>query len=684
MASTSTKPIGLPAHWRRGRLLAAFCALLLASLATLALRDDGGTDRLDGWWLRARFTAREKLQGVPKPDPDIVFVDTDDKSVKQWENEPQILWLPHYAQAIQHVTAGGASLIALDFLPDVSFQNLFSGNSTGGKAAQDFLSSRNAAFSDAISKAPDIVMVKEVRRSTEGQAAGWITPAPELLYSAPNTDKTHLDQNGLPDPEWLMGYPEFLQQSVVTSFRPFAVGPGKTETSFAARIVEHINHAHAITKDGMWTIPGKVNVPLRPDGSVLINYRSFNQGPNQLSAGAVDAFAHYSLVDIAVPTATPDTRFHNKIVIFGSSYTILNDLHFVPFLDGLTTRSISGPQIQANLIRTLLDGDPIREPSPNQTWLLSVMLGAIGMWAFFRLRWGPAALVCGLTTALWIGAAFWLFAMSSLALPINLPLLGLVLAGGVMGIYRALGEERERQQVLGLWGRYQNPSQVDYMLQHPEARGGEGQEWQVTVLFADLKNFTKTVEHLTPGDAIRALNRYLALMTDVIQDEFGGTVDKFLGDGLMAVWGAPWQSEEARGGHAESAVRACLELERRSEALTRAATGPNDVTFGLRLSVHTGPVVVGWVGATRVELTIIGDTVNVTSRLQETAKELRVEFLISETTYTAVSDWARTGQEADVEIRGRNQALRVYEVLGDDIIETKPAGLASDGNTVKN
>jgi len=663
MATNSTKPTGLPAHWRRGRLLAALCALLLASVATLIVRDDGGADRIDGWWLRARFTAREKLQGAPKPDPDIVFVDTDDKSVRQWQNEPQILWGPHYAAAIERVTAGGARLVALDFLPDASLEELFNGSSSAEKAAHSYFVTRDDQFATAISKAPDIVMVKEVRRATEGEAAGWLTPAPELLYSAPNTDKA-LDQNGLPDPEWLMGYPEFREQSVVTSALPAAAGPGKLATSFAARIVEHIQHQRAVIKDGVWIIPGKVAVPLRTDGSLLINFRSFNRGPKDLSAGAIDAFPHYSLAEIATPPATPDSRFRNKIVIFGTSYKELNDLHFVPFLDGLTTRSISGPQIQANIIRTLLDGNPIREPSPDQTWLLSVLLGAVGMWAFFRLRWGPAAMVCGVTTALWIGASFFLFIMDSFAMPINLPLLGLVLAGGVMGIYRALGEERERQQVMGLWGRYQNPMQVEYMLQHPEARGGQGQEAQVTVLFADLKNFTKTVEHLTPPEAIRQLNRYLALMTDIIQDEYGGTVDKFLGDGLMAQWGAPWQPESARAGHAEAAVRACLELERRAEELTHIAGKEKDVTFGLRLSVHTGPVVVGWVGADRIELTIIGDTVNVTSRLQETAKQLNAEFIISESTYEAVRDWVRIGQEAEVEIRGRNQALRVYEVLG--------------------
>jgi adenylate cyclase len=188
------------------------------------------------------------------------------------------------------------------------------------------------------------------------------------------------------------------------------------------------------------------------------------------------------------------------------------------------------------------------------------------------------------------------------------------------------------------------------------------------VLFADLKNFTKTVEHLSPPEAIQMLNRYLELMTQVIRDEYGGFVDKYLGDGLMAQWGAPELYPLADGtvptSHAEVAVRACVELERRTRELTKSIRGGHDVTFGLRLTLHTGPVVYGWVGAERIELTVIGDTVNVCARLQETAKQLNCEFLVSETTFEEVRDWAQIGQEAEVEIRGRDQPLRVYEIAG--------------------
>jgi adenylate cyclase len=324
-------------------------------------------------------------------------------------------------------------------------------------------------------------------------------------------------------------------------------------------------------------------------------------------------------------------------------------------------------EIHANAVRTLLNSRPISEPAPMPMWLLAIVPGLCSILAFGRLNWLRAAIVTVLTALFWLALSIAMFTLYNFALPVAVPLIGLALGAGGMGAYRAFGEERERQQVMGLWGRYQDPRQVEYLLQHPQARGGQGQEAPVTVLFADLKNFTKTVEHLSPSEALQVLNRYLALMTDVIRDEYGGFVDKYLGDGLMAQWGAPppWQPWRENEDHATTAVRACLELERRTRELTQSIAGDRDVTFGLRLTLHTGPVVVGWVGASRLEFTIIGDTVNVTSRLQETAKELNCEFLISETTYLSVAEWVRTGKQAEVAIRGRDKPLRVYEVLGD-------------------
>jgi adenylate cyclase len=617
----------IPGQWQRGRQLAGLL-LLLAEVAVVWAFTRGDlwrADRVDQWWLMARFTARERLRPPAAPDPDIVLVAMDDACTAQWP-EPIIAWGPHLADAIDRLRASGARVIALDWFQTIATDHWFKGN--------------DERLANALHQAGRVVMIKML-----GATPAAVTlPAAPLLYALPNGPQD-------------LGYANLGERgadSPIAAMAPALPAEPGADPSFAARVAEQYLGARGELRSGAWRVRGRISVPLRPDGSLLVNYAGLT--------GRQAAFRRVSLSDVARLPKSGDPRFRNKIVIIGATFAGSQDTDPIPFLAGVTkARSSDGMEIQANLVRTLLSGRPIREPGTAGLWMMSLLLSLVGLLAFYRLRWGPAAITALAAAGAWILLALGLFIGRDVALPVGVPLTGLLITGGGMGAYRALREERERREVLGLWGRYQDPRLVDYLLQHPEARGGEGCEAQVTVLFADLKNFTQAVEHLSPGEALRMLNRYLALMASIIL-EHGGVVDKYLGDGLMAQWGAP----EPRADHAEAAVRACLELERRARELTASILGGSDVTFGLRLTLHSGPVVVGWVGSSRLEFTLIGDTVNVTSRLQETAKAMGCAFLISESTWASVRGWIRTGQEAEVEIRGRQQPLRVYEVLGEE------------------
>ena len=661
---TSKDKPSLPAHWKRGRLLAMATIFVVLGVATWAVREQGRAERLDSWWLRARFRLRE-MQTPRTPDPEIVLVELDNKCTQNWR-EPLIFWGPHLADGIDKITAGGAKMVALDWVQEISLVDVVQGKTPQAEAAREHYAQYDARLSESLSRAPDVVFVKIA--TGESGERGWLRPTTELLYSRVAADPTIAER--IDD---ILGYAELSsKESIIAAQKP-AIGSreGKDyDVSFAARIAERALRGKSRLQPNVWKVDTSqstlksVSVPLREDGSILINYRPHT--------GLDGAFERYSLFDVA-NGKVPASKFKDKIVLIGGTYSGSNDFHYVPILkpDDLSrARQIAGVEVQANLVRTLLSGQPVNEPRATAIWLLSIVVGSCGLLAFGALRWVPAALTCLGIAGAWLAVSAWSFSSFDFALPAALPLLGLALTGALMGAYRALGEERERGQVLSLWGRYQNPRIVDYLLRHPEARGGMGQEVNVTVLFADLKNFTKTVEHLTPSDAIAMLNRYLGLMQETVE-EFDGYVDKYLGDGLMAQWGAPDPADGTQVFHHQvAAVRACLELQRRTSELTASIATGNDVTFGLRLTLHTGPVVVGWVGSGRIEFTIIGDTVNVCSRLQETAKELNCEFLVSETTYEAVRDWVETGKEAEVEIRGRNQPLRVYEIVAADAVQS--------------
>lgn len=619
---------GVPAHWRTGRLAVAAALLIVAILATFLLRNSGRADGLDRDSLTWRFTVREWVTPRAIPDPNIVLVEIDERSLTGWP-EPIVGWGGHFADALDRMHASGARVVAFDWIQDQPMERYFPGGDT--------------RWADAITRAGNVVMAKASAPYDPKNGARWIAPAPQLLYALPNADAD-------------LGYVELTTvegaDTLVTAMKPVLADGETLEKSLVVRTLERYFGEESVLRNGTWSIPGKITVPLREDGSVLVNYPPH--------VGPPGALQRISLYDLVRGPKSGDPRLRDKIVLVGATYTASGDFQYIPVRNGFARkeRRIPGVEIHASLLRTLLLGRPIRQPSPLATWGLAVLLSLVGLLGFYRLPFVRGlALTLG-TAAIWVVAAFGLFVFRDYALPLALPLLGLLITGGGLGVYRAVREEGERRQVLGLWGRYQDPRLVEYLLRHPEARGGEGREQEVTVLFADLKNFTKTVEALPPGEALKVLNRYLGLMAAIIL-EHGGIVDKYLGDGLMAQWGAP----EGTTDHAAAAVRACQEIERRVGELTQTISSGRDVTFGLRLTLHTGPVVVGWVGATRLEFTLIGDTVNVTSRLQETAKELDCEFLISESTWEQVRGWVKTGKEAEVAIRGRLRPLRVYEIL---------------------
>jgi class 3 adenylate cyclase len=559
----------------------------------------------------------------------------------------------------------------------------------------------------ALGRARRVVLVKSLQN--DGARKTFVMPTPEILYSLPNA---------FGHEEEFLGYDGFTARaSIVAAQAPALLRDASDkkgervgaieEMGFATRVVEKATDRRwAATAGGLVLNPpqegrkkprekgastssasGAHRIPLREDGTILINYAAPRpqvrspHGPFTPHAPYTSgAFRDISLARVARGDFAPGT-FANAIVLVGSTFTGANDFHFAPLaspqsgaLGWASPRTLAGVEIQAHIVDTLLRARPLSEPPAAARWAIAWALSIAALALGAALPWARAALAGGVLAVGYGALSLQAFA-SDLALPLSLPLGGMLASGLLMAGYRLVGEERQRQAILKLWGRYQHPRVVEYLLHNPHARGGEGEEVPATILFADLKSFTKTVEHLPPGDAIRTLNRYLGLMQECV-DENGGLVDKYLGDGLLAQWGAPDEIgtravSERADVNAESAVRACWQMMQRADALSAAlqmapaaAQNVNEKTFGLRLSLHSGPVIAGWVGAERIEYTVIGDAVNVCSRLQETAKEMGCDLLISQSTYDNARRIVRVGRTAEVEIRGRDQPLQVYEVVG--------------------
>jgi adenylate cyclase len=328
-----------------------------------------------------------------------------------------------------------------------------------------------------------------------------------------------------------------------------------------------------------------------------------------------------------------------KIVLVGAIDPIFHDVHPTPF-----SASTPGVEIQASAVDSILDGLPLHDPPGWLAFALIVFLGVdVPLVASMvrGLRWLPVPLV--------LGAGYLVAAQLSFdggtVLPVAAPLTALVVGSLATLAISYTTDVRRRRRLRESFGRFVPDSVVDEVAE----RGGlPGEERVATVLFADLRGFTALAESLGAPEVIALLNRYLSAMSDAILDH-GGTVVSYMGDGIMAVFGAPVAQDD----HADRAVAAAREM------LRRLPSVGGDLRMGIGLC--SGPVMSGTVGsARRMEYTAVGDTTNTAARLEAMTKEAGVDVLIADETRQALRDPEGLRSFGEVEVRGRQARLTAW------------------------
>jgi adenylate cyclase len=217
-----------------------------------------------------------------------------------------------------------------------------------------------------------------------------------------------------------------------------------------------------------------------------------------------------------------------------------------------------------------------------------------------------------------------------------------------------VGGLREREKIRETLGRYVGPSVSTVLLSGDVELGGE--ERVVTVLFSDVRGFTTLAESLEPPEVVRVLNAYFERMVDAVF-EHGGMLDKFMGDGLMAVFGAPADLPD----HALAAAQCALDMVARLRSVNEALEAQGRSALKIGIGLHTGPVIMGNIGSTkRTEYTAIGDTVNVASRLEARTKDLGADILMSEATAAQIAGRLPTRRIGEIQVKGKQQSLVVH------------------------
>jgi adenylate cyclase len=369
--------------------------------------------------------------------------------------------------------------------------------------------------------------------------------------------------------------------------------------------------------------------------------------------GEPGSFKHISYADLYEdfnrehPQRAAD-ELKGKIVIIGTEATSLYDRRATP-MDSLHPAM----EMLATAIDNLKNGRAMHKADAGFATGIALLL--LGLLSFVFIR-GMNALKVGLGMAvitLLMLATSYLAVAQLLLLPVLSPLLLAWACYFVFALREYLREQKSREQAVQMFSRFVNPHVVHELLAHGGlSRAGESR--QITILFSDIRGFTTLSEKRTPQQVVELLNRYFTLQVEVVF-RHGGTLDKFIGDCIMALWGAPLDDPE----HARHAVEAALEM---AEVLQRfkRELGEADADFDVGIGIHTGPAVVGLIGSDqRREFTAIGDTVNLGSRIEGLTKGVS-RILVSRETKEACGDAFEFKSFGSFKVKGREQDVELF------------------------
>ena len=221
-------------------------------------------------------------------------------------------------------------------------------------------------------------------------------------------------------------------------------------------------------------------------------------------------------------------------------------------------------------------------------------------------------------------------------------------------------QEKEKQVIKGAFQQYLAPSVIDELLKNPDKLKLGGEKKELTIFFSDIRGFTTLSEKLTPEQLVQLLNEYLSEMTDIVLKK-NGLVDKYIGDAIMAFWGAPLDNPK----HAESAAETVIEMKRKLEELQKNWKTRGMPVVNIGVGLNTGNVIVGNMGSKqRFDYTVMGDTVNLASRLEGTTKEYGVLSIVSESTYDKIKDKGFVCRELDfIKVKGKNKPIKIFELI---------------------
>lgn len=557
------------------------------------------------------------------PDPEIVILDIDESSLARMQDDAGQWPWPRAVYA--EVLAGLAEQKARAVVFDILFSE-----------TDSYRPDSDAAFVEALSAADNVYlpMVRlDAKDDAKGVALAEVAEALGLEQTAdahPAARASLLPPLAVPPEVWRTGSINFLEDGDGVGRRYFLNLDlyGWKLPSLPARLAYDLE----------WTVPDQAQLRL-----------AF------LSGGG--GFRHVPFADLFDDLKRdrrqrPADEFSGKIVVIGTAASGLRDQRVTPL-----SSLYPGVEILATAIDNLKNGRWMREFAPWVPALIAVVLIAAVALAFaLGLNlFAIGAALAGLS-ALLIATA-WLLMQQLRVLPVLEPIAFAVAFYGLSALMAWRRERAERQRAVALFGRFLNPEVVRRLVETGETvESLSGRNCQLSVLFSDIRGFTALSETRPPQEIVTLLNRYFSRQVAVVF-RHGGTLDKFIGDCIMAFWGAPLDDAQ----HARRAVACALDMERELLAF-KAELGEAGKDFDVGIGIHSGPAVVGFIGAQqKIEYTAIGDTVNLASRIEGLTKNV-ARILVSQDTAAACGEAdLHFSSRGAFPVKGRAQAVELFE-----------------------
>lgn len=371
--------------------------------------------------------------------------------------------------------------------------------------------------------------------------------------------------------------------------------------------------------------------------------------------GAPGSFKIYSLVDV-LNEEFDKSVFENKIVLVGAVSRDLRDTAFVPTSSG---KPMAGVEIHANAIQTLIKEDYLNEQGKFSIFILMVIFSAISSILLYKKGILFAVLMSVVLIVAYVLVSIMLFNKGIIMNLIYVPICVFVNIAGQTA-YMYLSEKKSKKMLKEAFSKYVSSEVVEDIVKNPSLIKLGGEKKEITVFFSDIRGFTTISEGLKPEQLVELMNDYLSEMTKVIL-EHKGLVDKYIGDAIMAFWGAPIKIKN----HAEVACEASLKIIEKLEEFNkkRGEEGLEEIKIGIGL--NTGEAVVGNMGSyDRFNYTAMGDSINLGSRLEGLTKEFKVKIIISEETKKQAGNKFITRKLGKFKVKGKNKAVVIYELVG--------------------